>query len=453
MANTITNFLVGIGYDTTELERGEREFNRSMEGIRSTATIAGAAMATALIGVGKIAVENADRINTLRLQTNTFATSARDVNNYGSALRSLGGDAGDAVREIGRAEEALSNLRLRGDASTFTELAYAGVNIEPLTSAESGGEFMRRLADQFPQLDQQQQLSVQNTLGLSPASVELLRQGGEGYQRIMNNVDSIAGITPELIQMSKDYNAVISETQLKWDGVKNTLTEAVLPSMTRIASLAGDAVDYLNQLIKDNPDTAPQVVSGLGIGAAGTAIAGTAAVLGKMGVPGARALGLAGPVGVAAGTAVASEPFIDSGLNSVFGGSEYFQNLRTAPDWSEFGKALVGQRETPDDVAEYLRTRNSPTTQKDTAQVPYWSKPTQGTNYAPQSYLPDYNATAVGQTAGQQVAAMPPVQVKSTVQNNLVVELDGRALETKIRDVNMRDNQLAVDDITSTTAR
>lgn len=449
MANTITNFLVGIGYDTTELERGEREFNRSMEGIRSTATIAGAAMATALIGVGKIAVENADRINTLRLQTNTFATSARDVNNYGSALRSLGGDAGDAVREIGRAEEALSNLRLRGDASTFTELAYAGVNIESLTSAESGGEFMRRLADQFPQLDQQQQLSVQNTLGLSPASVELLRQGGEGYQRIMNNVDSIAGITPELIQMSKDYNAVISETQLKWDGVKNTLTEAVLPSMTRIASLAGDAADYLNQLIKDNPDTAPTALGALGVGAAGATLTAGAGLLARFGVPGAATVSrISAPVGVAAAGGLAAS----SGWDILMDNREQEYGKETTAGGNLLKNGPLGR--TWDWVFDNEpTTENQPPTQKDTAQVPYWSKPTQGTNYAPQSYLPDYNATAVGQTAGQQVAAMPPVQVKSTVQNNLVVELDGRALETKIRDVNMRDNQLAVDDITSTTAR
>ncbi|MDE1486072.1 hypothetical protein KKI90_07255 [Xenorhabdus bovienii] len=58
---------------------------------------------------------------------------------------------------------------------------------------------------------------------------------------------------------------------------------------------------------------------------------------GKLGV-----VGKAGAVGLAAGAAYGSEEYIDSSLNSAFGEYDWFQRVRTAQNWSDFGSALVG---------------------------------------------------------------------------------------------------------------
>ncbi|KAB1581161.1 lytic transglycosylase domain-containing protein [Serratia marcescens] len=52
--------------------------------------------------------------------------------------------------------------------------------------------------------------------------------------------------------------------------------------------------------------------------------------------------GFLGKLGIAGGVAVASEPWVDKALNWLFGGNDYFQNVRTAPTWHDFGQSLIG---------------------------------------------------------------------------------------------------------------
>ncbi len=73
--------------------------------------------------------------------------------------------------------------------------------------------------------------------------------------------------------------------------------------------------------------------------------------------------------------------------------------------------------------------------------------------YAPETGMSDYNsATAVGEAVAEKLYSVP---LKATVKNNidLHVELDGRALDRKITEVQQRNNQITVDDMQSTTAR
>ncbi|WP_176692779.1 hypothetical protein [Photorhabdus luminescens] len=53
--------------------------------------------------------------------------------------------------------------------------------------------------------------------------------------------------------------------------------------------------------------------------------------------------GILGKVGVAGAAAVVSEPYIDKALNRAFGGYDYFQRIRTAKTWHDFGAALIGE--------------------------------------------------------------------------------------------------------------
>ncbi len=52
--------------------------------------------------------------------------------------------------------------------------------------------------------------------------------------------------------------------------------------------------------------------------------------------------GVLGKAGLIWGISMGVEPLVDKGLNAVFGGNEWFQNLRTARDWSEFGRSIIG---------------------------------------------------------------------------------------------------------------
>ena len=53
--------------------------------------------------------------------------------------------------------------------------------------------------------------------------------------------------------------------------------------------------------------------------------------------------GMIGKLGLIGSVAAISEPFIDKGLNAAFGENEWFQNIRTARGWGEFGRSILGE--------------------------------------------------------------------------------------------------------------
>jgi len=496
MANIITSFLISLGYDVEDLRRGEREISRSMEGVKSLATTTGAALTAAFVGVGKTADETATRVNNLRLNTNQLYTSTQYVNDYGNAIRSLGGNASDAVGEISRVETALSNLRNRGDASTFTDLAYYGVDINPLTQAESGGDFMEQLAKQFPTLDRQQQAGVVSTLGLSPATVELLRKGSDGYRDVLNHVHEVAGLSDDLIEKSKQYNAAIGEAQNRWEGVANTISAGVLPAMTDIINKGSD---ILSDVIRPMAERDPAATgAGLAITGAGLTSTFAAPILSAFGLGGigAGAAALGGPLtlagagtlawnmnqqdvknltgyelpsylwdkqvfdesqGDSAGGLLHSGSVLDKGWQAAKGLWNADQNdVKNAtgfelPAWlfqKNIGQSSEGDN-TP--VVPQMRWNAGDALDQDyEAQKKTYMNTD---SYAPEARVNDYNsAEAVGNAVAEKLYAVP-LKANVNVQSDLRVELDGRALDSKITEVQQRNNQMTVDDMQSTTAR
>lgn len=511
MANVISSFLVSIGYDTQELQRGEREISRSMDGVKSLVGTTGAALGAAFIGVGKTAIDTAGRVNELRLSTNQLYTSTAYVNDYGNALRTLGGNAGDAVGEISRVETALSNLRQKGDASTFTDLAYYGVDVNPLQRAESGGQFMEQLAQQFPGLSRQQQSGVASTLGLSPATVELLRKGGDGYRTILNHAHDVAGLTDDLIKKSQDYNAALGEAQLKWEGIANTISSAVLPDMT---SVVNKGSEILSTVVQPMAERDP-VATGAGLSMLGAGVAGSVAapLLGAAGLGGIGALAgaVAPPVALAGAGTLAwnmnqqdvknltgqelpswlwDKKLFDESQGDAAGGllhkDSFLDGLFKKTDTGLFdeseGDKLGGLWHSDNALSRWWKSVDTTPpmlnkndgyykrtfgNKKDGTDAPGWDagdalnqnyeaeKMTymNTSSYAPEAAVNDYNsATATGDAIAEKLYKVP-LRADVKVTNELNVELDGRALDSKITEVQQRNNQMTVDDMQSTTAR
>lgn len=490
MANVITSFLIALGYDTEDLRRGEREINRSMDNVKSGAGVMGAALTSALVGLGKTAVDTANRVNELRLSTNTLRTSAEYVSDYGNAVKSLGGDAGVAASEIGRVETALSNLRNKGDASTFTELAYAGVNVNTLQRAESGGDFMKELARQFPGLSGEQQMMVQQTLGLSPASVDLLRKGETGFQNILNHVHNIAGLSDDLIEKSREYNAALADAQIRWQGIANTISEAVLPEMTTAIEKGSQILtDVIKPMAEENPIATG---AGLSMTAGGVAAGVAAPLLGAVGMGGLGAVAgaAAAPVALAglgtlawnmdqkdvknltgqelpdwlfekhtvfdesegelAGGNIRKGSFLDKAWNMDQKGLEDLTGWK-APEW--LFKPIGSDNDAPN--KNNMSAPRLPSSSDSLSAGYEAEKQTymNSSSYAPESTVNDYSsAAATGEAIAEKLYKIP---LKAEVTNNvdMRVELDGRALDAKITDVQQRNNQMTVDDMQSTTAR
>lgn len=436
MANVITQFLVGIGLDTSDFEKGEKRVKTSMEGIKSSTLAIGSAMASAAIGAGVRVDQLAEKSRKLQDQlyrTNTQTTWAQG---YGASLKELGGNADDAVGRITGLEEKLAAIRM-GDTSWTDSLGPAGFNTGQLAQAKSAQEFIKMAADQFASASHTQQVNMANVLGLTDAEFKLWQHGGQYVSDHSDQLAAQLGYTDSLNAKQYEYSQAWVGLNLELDKAGNTLSNIMLPNMTSLVKLANEYAGAFNKFAQENPEEANATVTGGTIAAAGFSLSSIGAVLGKFGVPGVGMLRAAGPVGTAAGISVAAEPWVDKGLNMLFGGSEYYQNLRTAPTWDEFGQALLGQRETTPEVRRYVEMRNKEsedTSRTVQSNLPSWnayqtgkvpSMHTAGSEYAPNAYSRDYNADATGAATA---TSMPPINVKPRITVAGKVEMDGRAM-------------------------
>lgn len=423
-SKVLKSFLIGIGYDTKALEAGDKKIGASLNGIKSNALGISAALVGAF-GAGASAIVGvADRVDKLAMSTQNLRTSQAAVYNYGNALKLMGGDAADAVETLAHFEEIQNNLRLKGDAGPITELATAGIDVSSLYQTNTGEEFMRALADMIPKLDEGQRAQVQSSLGLSDGVFRSLAGGVEKLDETMKRANSLTGDVDQLTENSRKLKENTAELGLVIEGVKNELAEKFLPSLI-------GATEGVNNFLKEyRPEISkgidalaenPQATAGVGIGAA-TAVTG--AGLSKIGLKGiGGALKGAGQFGMAISLADLMTPYIDPMFDKLFGVD------RAVPE------VYSGQVQRSQEDIDYLDHRDRSASDS--------MPPASGTT-------PNEDRQASAEALAG-VLARTPINVKN--QLGITLELDGQALETKINQVNERQNYETLGDLKTTTER
>lgn len=428
-SRVLKSFLIGIGYDTKALEVGDRKINASLSGIKSNALSISAALVGAF-GAGAASIVGvADRVDKLAMSTQNLRTSQAAVYNYGNAIKLMGGDAADAVDTLQRFEEIQNNLRLKGDAGPINDLATAGIDVSSLYQTNTGEEFMRALASMIPNLDEGQRAQVQSSLGLSDGVFRSLAGGVDKLDESMKRASGLTGSVDQLTDNARKLADNSAEFSLIIEGVKNELADKFLPSLIGAGNAVNNflkehrgeisaAVDYA----ADNPEATAA------IGASATAVlAGAAASkIGLASVGGAVSkAGLGGLV--VTGSAVGSN-LLNRTLDSHVPG--YGDASRGFDEWL---KGVTGLERIQSPLELLFGGRSAAD-----------SMPPPSTSTAEE----DRQASAEA-LAG--VLARTPISVKN--QLGITLEIDGKALETKINQVNERQNYETLGDLKTTTER
>lgn len=441
-SKVLKSFLIGIGYDTKALEAGDKKINASLNGIKSGALSISAALVGAFGASAGAIVGVADRVDKLAMSSQNLRTSQAAVYSYGNALKLMGGDAADAVDTLQRFEEIQNNLRLKGDAGPIGDLATAGVDVSSLYATQTGEEFMRALAEMIPRLDEGQRAQVQSSLGLSDAVFRSLAGGVENLDETMKRASALTGSVDQLTENSRKLADNSAQLGLIIEGVKNELAEKFLPSLI-------GATEGVNNFLKEyRPEISkgidvlaenPQATAGIGIGAA-TTVAG--AGLSKIGLGGVGgALKGAGQVGMVISLADLMTPYIDPMFDKLFG-------VDRAPSSSEAGSGQVVRTQ---EAIDYLNQRDdTPTEAQRPAESVYGERSAADT-------MPPAEATSRederNANADALAGALSRTPIKVENQLGLTVQLDGQALETKITQVNERQNFETLGDLKTTTER
>lgn len=441
--NVLTSFLVGIGWDTSDFDNGTRNIERSLQGVKVSTLAVSAAILGVFAGVATAAVNTAHRVDGLALATQNLNTKSQYVSNLGGALRLMGGDAASALTEVQSIEETLANFRLKGELGAIGQLPFAGVQLTNLAESQSASEFLSKLSDQIPNLNNQQKQVVQQSLGLSDATMKAISGGGQQFEALLQRSEDLTGTISQLTDNSRKLSEQMAEFGLRMTGITNELTEKTLPGLVSFSTWANQFVEKHRDDISGVIDTVaehPGATTALGAGA-GSAVAGS--LLSKLGL---KTIGgvasKAGITGQIVGGATLATDVTFNALETHFPGLKSFeQNVDQGARNMGLGKLV--------DFSDWLfNTENTPT------DAPLWHDKQQST-YTPEAMPTPYKDVTprTEEDNDALVKAIQTAKVNVANQINLNVSLDGQAIDAKITEVTERANFSTIDDVRSSTAR
>lgn len=437
MANKVLrNFLIGVGLDTEKYDKGAKKVEGSLGRMRTLVGFTGAAIAGAFAFAGTAAIGAGKRIDDFNLATEGLKTSRQYVYDYGRALVALGGNADDAVEAIKSIEKAQSDFTLKGQLGPLEDVALARGDINELSQAKDGKEFLRTLAPMVQNMNKDQQRMVQDALGLSDSVMRSLRGGLAEFDAAIARAHDLAGNLDSAVSASREFNRTLAELNTRFEGIGNTLAEKILPGFSGVLSSLGgfidrnrDLVDKGAELLGSNPAATTLAAGGgaasaTGVALRGIGLRGIGAGLTRLGTPGMIAGG-----GLMAYDAAKNWEWGDWWQQSADSARDSWRGITGQNDHSALPDAPFGP-EVPT-VPVYAGGEVS--------------------NAEAAKASPD---VILLQDQRQQ-AERPAAPQRVNVQNNLDVklELDGRHFESKVTEVVERRERNTADDLISSVER
>src|SRR5690554_786006 len=111
MTKVLQNFLIGVGLDTEQYDKGAKNVESSLGRMRTLVGFTGAAITGAFAAAGGAAIAAAHRNDQFMLSVEGLRTAPEYIYAYGRALAAMGGDADNAVAAIKGIEKAQDDLR------------------------------------------------------------------------------------------------------------------------------------------------------------------------------------------------------------------------------------------------------------------------------------------------------------------------------------------------------
>lgn len=409
MANTISNFLVGVGFDFDE--RTTKKVTSELDGVKRTALQVGAVLAGAF-GFQALTFGFAGAADEIGKFAEVYGSSANQIGALGRALEHEGGTLSGLMSQLKSLEEVRAAI-LVGDASVIRPAEVAGIDTSQILNASNAAEAYLDLADQFQRMTAKQRINAAKALGLDDASVRLLSMGSDAVRDMVYQQQQIRPIPEDNVRAAREFNDAWIDITNNIGGVADKVSGKLLPAMTKLITATNDwfaanrawmnqGVDKALEAIADNATT-------LGIVLAGIATAGTLGTLSKIAdivpVIGGSVSALAASLSVVAGAmaGIAASIYAIEQFASPRFKEEFGVDPKTVPDIFALGDMITKQQE--EDAESGVAT------------------------------ITDGGRRASGR--------VPPIQIN--------LNLDGRVIDRRVIDVNNSLNNQALDALSGST--
>lgn len=230
MANVISSFLVGIGFDFDK--KSAKQVEGGIDSIKSKALQLGAVVAGAY-GVKKLATDFADSADMLGKFSEVFGGTAVDIQAFGSALETEGGSLESFMSQIESLERARARIKV-GDVAFFAPAGKAGLDPNVIANAENATEAYLGLADSFAKMNRQERINAAEALGLSDDSIRLLSQGRESVDLLVDKFRNIRPLTGQMTEDAAKFNRQWIEVKANMGGFADAIGSELLPVINNI---------------------------------------------------------------------------------------------------------------------------------------------------------------------------------------------------------------------------
>ncbi|MCL6324998.1 lytic transglycosylase domain-containing protein [Pectobacterium polaris] len=352
MAETIDSLLVSLGLDVDQ--KSFKKANDALKGVKDTALLLFSA-AGGITGLNAMTAGFSRMVTDLEAFSKHANIARNDVLRLSYAMEQAGGKRTSANSLIDKA----NSWALTATYGTFSDKAFmnnAGVNPHDLQGKDSV-EVIKTMADYYNQAAASGFDGLQNFregMNINEDDEKLFRMGRAGIDRYFAEFNKRStGVSDDDVKIGTEYRTAVTDLATNMMDLNNSIGALLTPEITKLIQktdewLLANKTDIVSSIRESLP-----YIKGI---AAGVAVLAAAKTTKALGIPGLHKLGL--PVAAA----VTAEPFIDGALNSIFGESEYFQNIRTAPSWGDFGQALIGNGKGRYENGRWISPNDSPAT-------------------------------------------------------------------------------------------
>ncbi len=432
MASTLTNFLVGIGWDTRDFDKGARNVETSLKGVGKTVLQVGAAMVGAF-GAKALTVEFAKRTDEINLFSRAIGVSTENVQGLGNAFAVAGGEFESGIAVLQKLTDAKDALLVKGEAGFLTDMAYAGIDPQALLQSKDAYGALLNIIRDFDKLSPEKQRTLVQTLGLGPAEIALFKQGRNAVEQQIEMLKKMRPATADAEDAARKFRGQWALFGVQAGGIADQISTPL------VAALA-DSIEYVNLFIGANKPIIDGTIA-KAVGFVGDNFKELAVAVALVG---------AGATMATISRLATFIPIIGTGLGTI---------AAMAARLSYIGLAITGGAMAwdakPEDIEKLTGWKPPEWLFTPVDELPKQSKKTEEavkrSSGRAASLGIDTRVTPIVKPSASRATTQnaPTKQAPLTIHLNL----DGRVLDERITNVTERNNTLTLEDVTTTTKR
>ena len=267
----ISEFLVALGFDGQEFNKGIKKAETSLGLFKSTALQVGAVLGGAL-SLNKLTFDFSEQNLQLDQIAKKLGVARDSVHGLDIAFQAYGASQGESISLLEQLANLSAGLEV-GELGNAEALAKLNININELRSAGDAYQQLLFIADKASGMSRNQRLNLAKALGLSDSALDLLTQGREEVAHLTSEFGKARPHYREMADASRSF------TQ-EWSRMMNNVGGALDPVATELTKFSTRVFQVISTLTSEG-STVRDVLDGVARNVDKVAVALGALAVGK----------------------------------------------------------------------------------------------------------------------------------------------------------------------------